>query len=120
MLVYRNSSAIRGASAQVPEVAPLLAKRIEELEQYAEDDLGSLVNVLVVQPKDALAEVEAELGFHIDQRTPEIIESHPGWYELTYVLGDDGFGLVLYVPKSADIDPLLRELCAPTTPGANP
>jgi hypothetical protein len=39
------------------------------------------------------------------------IEAHPGWLELTYVVSDDGFGYVVYVPITPDIDPQLLEVC---------
>lgn len=120
MHVFRDSGSIRGAVAKLPEVAPLLSKRIEELSEYVGDDLSSLVNILVVQPRDTLADVDAALGFAVEDRGVDAIESHPAWYELTYVLSDDGFGLVLYVPKRPDIDPRLLDLCASRTGGSTP
>lgn len=120
MHVLRDSSSIRLAVTQLPEVAPLLSKRIEELSDYVADDLSSLVNILVVQPRDTLAEVDAALGFAVEKRGVDAIESHPAWYELTYVLSDDGFGLVLYVPKSPDIDRRLLALCASQAGGRRP
>ena len=29
-------------------------------------------------------------------------KAHRHWYEMVYVLGDDGFGIVIFVPKDAD------------------
>jgi hypothetical protein len=45
------------------------------------------------------------------QRSFDVIEIHPGWYELTIVLSDSGFGIVLYVPKYPYTDPRLLEIC---------
>ena len=44
---------------------------------------------------------------------------HPGkarrhWYEVVYVLGDDGFGIVIFVPKDADAE--LIEMLQQYTP----
>jgi hypothetical protein len=111
MNVLRDSASIRDAVTNFPEVAPFLATRLEELAEYDDYELDQLVNVFIVEARDSLAEVDAALGFDLERRAADAIDSHPGWYEFTYVLGDDGFGVVLYVPKDAAIDPRLRELC---------
>jgi hypothetical protein len=49
-----------------------------------------------------LTTVDVQLGFSLGERPIDVIESHPGWYEITIVLSDDGFGVVLYVPKHPD------------------
>ena len=48
---------------------------------------------------------------------------HPGkahchWYEVVYVLGDDAFGIVIFVPKDADAE--LIEMLQQYTPPSNP
>jgi hypothetical protein len=93
-------------------VAPFISKRIEELSEYADYDLAELVHIFVVQPGDTLADLDVALGFVAEDRAVDAIDSHPGCYELTYVLADDGFGVVVYVPKSPGIDPRLLEVCA--------
>lgn len=80
------------------QVRKHLSKRIEELTEYTED-LADLVHIFSLEPSDTLTSVDAELGFSLAERPIDVIESHPGWYELTLVLSDDGFGVVLYVPK---------------------
>jgi len=90
----------------------LIAQRLEELSEYDDCDLSSLINIAVVEPGDTLPQIETELGFSPAQRPVDVIESHPSWYELTYVLADDGFGVVLYVPKIPAIDETLKEVCA--------
>ncbi len=114
MHVLRDAASLRGAVTALPEVAPFIERRIQELEEYDDYDLGELVNVCVAQAGDTLAQVEQALGFTLDSRRADAIDSHPGWYELTYVLGDDGFGVVLYVPKNPAIDGQLLEACRRT------
>ena len=42
----------------------------------------------------------------------EYAERHPsGWTEIVFVLTDDGFGHVILVPDSDEVDPALRRLC---------
>jgi hypothetical protein len=115
MHVLRDSASIRDAVTNIPAVAPFIARRLEELAEYEDCELSELLNIVVVEPQDSLDQVSAALGFEAGDRTAEVIEAHYGWYELTYLLGDDGFGVVLYVPDTPDIDPRLRELCSSQT-----
>jgi hypothetical protein len=87
---------------------------------YDSDVLGYF---LIVQPGDNIATINAQIGFDIlankwtgirfDQPgyTPsfEALEEHAGYYELVFVLGDDGAGVVVFVPMDADDD--LLTLC---------
>ena len=103
----------------------LLLRRMSQLTEYDDYDLGELAHFLVVQEGDTAIEVEAELGFpvltnFVDGRrfgdpefTPswEWLEDHGGWFELVFVLTDDGFGWVLFIEDRAGADPELLELC---------
>jgi hypothetical protein len=120
MHVLRDTASIRGAVTRIPEVALFISTRIEELSEYADYDLAELVHILVVQPGDTLAELDEALGFAVEDRAVDAIDAHPGCWELTYILTDDGFGVVVYVPKGADIDPRLLDLCASRAAGATP
>ena len=67
---------------------------------------------------DTVIELEAALGFSVRinrftgchygdaEYLPswEVIEEHNFWYEVVYVLSDDGFGIVIFVPKDADAE----------------
>ena len=114
MHIHRDSASIFGAHASAlgSELGELIGRRIEELAEYAETDLGALLKILVLDPGDALAAVDAELGFALLSRHCDAVESHQGWFELTLVLSDDGFGVVLYVPKQAETDSNLLAYCA--------
>ena len=43
--------------------------------------------------------------------TFELLEEHPGWYEIVFVISD-GFGWEVFIPKDADVDAQLLEMCA--------
>jgi hypothetical protein len=87
-----------------PNLRKLIAQRIDELTDYAED-LADLIHIL--EPSDTLTSVDVQLGFSLIERPIDAIEIHPGWHELTWVLSDDGFGVVLYVPNT---EPKLLEI----------
>lgn len=114
MRVYRDTVSISDActSAKGTELGELIGRRIEELAEYEVDDLSSLIKILILKPDDALATVDAELGFSLLGRHCDVAENHRDWFELTLVLSDDGFGAIVYVPKHADLDPLLMAYCA--------
>ncbi len=94
-----------------PNLRKLISRRIEELRDYTED-LAELINIYILEPSDTLTSVDAQLGFSLAERSIDVIESQPGWYEITIVLSDDGFGVVLYVPIHPDTDTYLLEICA--------
>lgn len=113
MFVYADSLSIKFSCAKAlgAELGDLIGRRIEELAEYEVDDMSSLIKILVLETGDALTTVNAELGFSILDRHCDVAESHRDWFELTLVLSDDGFGVVIYVPKHADLDPLLTAYC---------
>ena len=114
MHVYADSASIHDAhaSAMGSELGELIGRRIEELADYEEPDISALIKVLVLEPSDALIEVDAALGFSLLDRHCDVVENHREWFELTLVLSDDGFGVVVYVPKHSNLGPLLLAYCA--------
>ncbi len=127
MLSIRSTAAMTHALTLPldPILRAVLLRRRSQLTDHYDHDLGDLANFLIVQEGDAATEVEAELGFSIltnfvDGRrfddpdfTPswEWLEDHGGWFELVFVLTDDGFGWVLFVEDRPGTDPELLALC---------
>ena len=104
----------------------LLVSRLADLTQGEtyDPDVHGLVRVML--PDDAVAEIEAAIGFPL-LRNPitgveygdpafspifEYVGQHPRWYEIVIVPGDGDFGIVLFVPRHSDIEPRLLSLCA--------
>jgi hypothetical protein len=112
MHTLRNHASIHHTALQHPDptLRKLISRRIEELSDYT-DDLAELIHILILEPSDTLTFGDVQLGFSLGDRPIDVIESHPGWYEFTIVLSDDGFGVVLYVPKHPDTDSKLLEIC---------
>jgi hypothetical protein len=107
----RDTEAILAAATAFPALAPYVEQRLKELAEY-DEDLSVVINIFVVEPADSLSDLVHALGFSPEERAAEVIEDHPAAYELTYVLSDDGFGFVVYVPKTPDMDRDLLQLLA--------
>lgn len=99
-----------------PVDAPLrraLEERRDQLLEYDGYELGELAHFIVVRPGDSLSAVEAEAGFPVvtgvdgDGPTFEFVERHGGYLEAVTILSDDGFGVVLFVPDTIQIDPAI-------------
>ncbi len=93
-----------------PDLRRLLVNRIASLQDY-DCDLAELVQVLLVEPGATLDAIEAELGVELTTSW-ETITRQGGWYELTFVLSDDGFGWVIFVPDQPGVPQELLDLCA--------
>ena len=78
----------------------LISNRLSDLSDLAPDELEAVVDVLILEPSDVLTQVDADLGFLLSSRPLELIETHEEWLEVTYVMSDDGAGVVMYVPAS--------------------
>lgn len=133
MHVMRDAASIQEGARSYPSdcVRQLIATRIQEL---AEDgyDAADLMHVFVVAPGDDMEGVEVELGFPLlanrftgacfgePEFTPswDVLEDHGDCYELVYVVSDDGFGLVVFVPKQAGMNPDLLSMCATYAQGS--
>lgn len=98
----------------------LLRQRSEQLlaDAGGEYELGDLVQFIVVEPSDAVVQIEAAAGYPVVTSPAfEWVADHGGWYEAVTILSDDGFGVVLLVPDCEGVDrtllSLLRELAVP-------
>ena len=128
MLALRDSVSIRDAvsSHPDPELRHLLSSVVQSLSEYADCDLADMVRIIVVEPGDSLATVDAQLDFPIltnrfdgtrfgpPDFTPswDALEGHANWYELVFVMSDDGFGLEVFIPKHPEVPPELLDMCA--------
>lgn len=125
MISIRNSADMDRALVSLldPALRRLLTLRRDQL---AEDglDLEEIAHFIVVRPGDTLAAVEAEAGVAIATNLVdgsrlgepefeplfETVTRKDGWLEAVMILSDDGFGLVLFVPDTIDVDPAISLL----------
>ena len=89
-----------------------------------ENGLEDLTCIAVIEPADSEQTIIDELGFSPLQNPLtetrfgdpgffpawDWLEVHPGWSELIFTVGDDGFAFILYVPNGAKENVLTR-LC---------
>jgi hypothetical protein len=108
-----------------PALRSLIAQRIDSLAVEG-DDANALAVFIAIEPGDDLAAVDQQLGFPLLANrwtglrfgepgfTPsfELAEDHGAWYELVYVLSDDGHGAEVFIAKAPGVDPQLLAMCA--------
>ena len=124
MRVLRDRQSI--AAIVDPALRILIEQRVESLSEFDDCELHELVTFVVVEPGDSLEAIDSQLGFPILTNrfdgirfgesgfTPsfDILEEHAGYYEIVFVLSDDGFGVEIFIPKHPDVHPQLLALCA--------
>jgi len=132
MLSLRNTASILRA-IQPPQEARLrsiLDQRVIQLTEDGGGDIAEFANFLIVQAGDDDQSVKAELGFSILENLVdgarygdadfepswEWIMRHEGWFELVYVLSDDGFGWVVLVQNDEATDADLLAVCREYAP----
>lgn len=108
-----------------PLLRDLIEQRILEISDGGSWDSTLYGYFIVVEPGDSVAALEAESGcclltgrftdahFGESGFVPsfEFIEEHANCYEGVWILSDDGFGVVILIPKAAGIDPELMSMC---------
>ena len=104
-----------------PELRHLIEKTIADLNldgPYYPDVLGYF---LIVEQGDSLATINAQIGFDIlcnrwtgirfDQpnytQSFECLDEFAGYYEIVFIISDDGYGIEVFIPKTTDIADLL-------------
>ena len=126
MEIFKTAESIQSVATHHPdaELRHLLSVRIESLSDLlGEFPLSGLMHVMVMDAGDSAQSLEATLSLPIftnwlglDVSDPafvpswEVCEAHAHWYEITFVLSSDGFGVVVYVPKTCT-DATLLTLC---------
>jgi len=131
MHVLRDAESINAAikSCADPHMRQLIADRAEFVRQECDgeyDDIGELINFILVEPGDTPQMIDAEMGgsFLTDHYggksfgdpvfVPpfESLDEHPTFYDIEFIQSDEGFAVQVLVPKTAGIEPWLMQLCA--------
>ena len=112
------------ANVDDPNLLALLNLRIKEAQEYV-DHFSELSFYVVIQSGDPMSDAVAVLGFSLLENrfdgisfgtpsfTPswDVIEEHERWFELVFVLGDDGSGVGVFISKAAGTNEELLEMC---------
>ncbi len=100
------------------ELRGLFSIHVKRLKEYEEYDLSELVCFIVCEECDSVADLDTALGFSIMANrfdgvkfgesgfhpSWEFVIKYNGWYEIVYVLSDDGTGVVVFVDKQGDTE----------------
>ena len=98
-----------------PELRHLISRVYDSVIEFPE----ILCFVLLVEAGDSIPTLDAQLGFSILSTPRDILEEHAGYFEMLFVISDDGSGVEVFVPKTAGIAPDLLAMCAQfASPGA--
>ncbi|MBK9440717.1 MAG: hypothetical protein IPN53_05120 [Comamonadaceae bacterium] len=90
-----------------PVFDPELRKLIERVFATVSDCPEILGFILIVEPGDTIANIDALLRFPILAGRHEFILEHTDWFELVFIISDDGFGITGFLPKTAALPELL-------------
>ena len=111
MILIRTAEALaRALDSPLDAVAKeRLRFHAELLAEYDDFAFEELAVFAVVQPGDTLSSFADATGLQLFAEgqvcmPPECVEWHGTWAEVTCILSDDGFGLVLLVPLGGDAD----------------
>ena len=126
MIVIRTAEAFAHAldSPLDPELKHCLQDHWDRLAEWQDYELSELAIFVVVQAGDTLEQAQAIIGQTLVQDgsfslLPELIDRRGGWIEVTFILSDDGFGLVLQVADSHGADECLLAACRKALPGSD-
>lgn len=90
---------------------PPIRSRLEDLADFADIPLADLVHFHILESQDSLEALDHALGLSVLDVPIELCKRHPDWFELTVIVGDDGFGHVIYIPTTST-DARLLTLCS--------
>ena len=107
-----------------PALRNLIEATIAALSEDEPFDAAVLGYFLIVEPGDTVADLDAQIGFSILANrwiglrfdAPgytqhfEVLDEHAGYFELVFILSDDGFGIEVFVPKRG-VAPELLAMC---------
>lgn len=118
MIVIRTAEEMARAlnSPLEPTLKDCLEVHWDRLSDWKDYELSELAVFLIVQPGDTLEQAEAAFGQPLIRDSKfcflsELIGQHGGWFEVTFILSDDGFGLILFVQVSPNTDLRLMAAC---------
>ena len=103
------------------ELRTCIEKTISDLSEDYPYDPDVLGYFLIVESGDSIATINAQLGFDIlankwtgirfDQpgytQSFEVLDEHANWFEIVFIISDDGYGIEVFVPKRGVASELL-------------
>lgn len=90
----------------------LIQRRAQDFAEFDDIPLNELVMFVLVEPGDSVADLDAQLTLTMLDVPFDVLEDHAGYYEISFVVSDDGYGIDVFVPKQPGVDPALLDHCA--------
>ena len=90
------------ASDLAPAAKAILTATQQRLESFNDLPPSELCTILILEAGDRL---------ELDPADAEYIAHEDGWWELVFILSDDGFGTVVLVEDTPEADQALLEHC---------
>ncbi len=118
MLSLTDRDAVTAALTDTPldaDLRALIGLRVWQVDTDRRRPLGEILQIVVIQPGDTPEVIHDAVGFPIcwdqaEQPGYEWLNTHPGWWELAYVLTDD-FGMLVFVPDQPGVNDTLLFNC---------
>lgn len=115
MLSLTDSNAI--ACALAASVAPRLHALLLLRQEQLGGEIAGRARFLVMEPGDTLKTMEVALGFSVcsdpeQGLLPEWVFDHAHALEAVWILTDDGFAHVAWVPRAEGMNHKLIDFCA--------
>ena len=112
------------ANIKDPAIRRLVEQRIDDLGQEP-FDLSATGYFVIVEPGDTLDTIDTQLGFStltnrwtgIRFGQPgfdpsfEFVEEFSGCFDMVFIIDDSGYGIEVFIPKTAGVDSDLLMLC---------
>ena len=123
MLVIKTPADV--ARIDALEIGTLIEDRIAALSEDEPYDANIHGYFVLWEQGDSLEDFDRLLGFPVLSNrysglrfgefgfSPsfELVEKHLTCFELVFVLSDDGYGVMVFIPKTANVDPSLLAMC---------
>lgn len=113
------------ARINVLEIGALIEARIALLSEEEPYDSGTHGYFVLWEEGDLIGGLDQIVGFSVLSNrysglrfgesgfcpSFELVEEHLTCFEMVFVLSDDGYGVVVFIPKAANADPSLLAMC---------
>lgn len=110
MITIRTWPDLRGAIETHP-AREILGTHADRLEEFDDQPLNELCEVIILDPADTLSGLERKLGRALNPPPWEYVQLTDGWYEFVLIISDDGFGYVFLVEDRTDGNQALLDYC---------
>jgi hypothetical protein len=100
-----------------PAIRQLIQQRIDGIATDVPYDAKLHGYFLVIESGDTLEAINTQIGFNLLAKPHEILEEYPDYYDLLYIVSDDGFGIEIFFPKDVCIPEMLAMCQRHAMPG---